>query len=197
MIFCERFGFMLKKRLLIIMSLILGVLLVVSAAMMLLPAQYTHRFYPVSRVRGTVNFYYEGHKLPLDERCVVARCDEDGMLTTSNHKLNDNGNFTFWNGIEGDDRFVLFFPYQYCADYILDEFEDGITVYFGTFNTDAWHVMNYDVNLDLKLENGYFYLSGNQNASFVSDGNEPVEIKSESTKKLPYDSTSLNLYCER
>ena len=117
----------------------------------------------LSHNRGAINLFVNGENINIDGTEIEWYTYTDEIK---------NGNFEFPDGMYGENLFEYKIPgYEY------------VTVKFGIFNTNWWHVNKYDVKISVTEKNDIIYVEAeekvNTQGSHYADKNSVSVTKGE------------------
>lgn len=107
------------------------------------------------KVKGEIRVLINNQEIKLDN----SYCLDfgDGYNFESTVDLVD-GKFSFDRGIYGVNKYSLMLTKELCRRYLSEEFDEGIEIIFGLFNTDDWRVYNMDVTIMINNVNDKIHI---------------------------------------
>lgn len=99
-------------------------------------------------------------------------------------------NVKFRKGIYGGNIFEFVIPKSYLKD-----FGEDIEIRFGHFNTNWWHIIKYQVDVEIKnLSKDSANITLKQKVSYISDGAEERIFENTESKEVTLSDSRVSIY---
>ena len=109
----------------------------------------------------------------------------------ANKETSRQGNkVKFKKGIYGGNIFKFVIPKIYLKD-----FGEDVDIVFGHFNTNWWHIIKYQVDVEIKnLSKDSANITLKQKVSYISDGSEERIFENTETKEVTLNDSMVSIF---